>query len=270
MQETLKYIKVLNWGYGGFSPITLNQDFKSSLEQLQKRLALLDELSYEALLVEATSANGKANLEKYKSTDTTFEYQLHFMRDRQQLLEALPTMFKGFKKGVDKFRTDDLWTDEQWREYRVTLNQIENQFEERLRQFAAAYDYKTEQQPEPQQAKESPQEQQPSKIPTIYDNEKERMVFGRALEKGYMKIVNGCYKWHKSKSLLAYMCGKLYCGDKVKEDDYGDELQKGNNQMPASEVKRLFGADVASNRYSLKNPPRQYYLVDDLFKGASK
>lgn len=96
MQETLNYIKVLNWGYGGFcssfeniAPLSLSQDFDSSLEQIEKRLAVVDGLNYNALFVEATSANGKANLLKYQSTDDTIEYSLHFVRDRGQLLEAL-------------------------------------------------------------------------------------------------------------------------------------------------------------------------------------
>lgn len=92
----MNYIKVLSWGYGGFcssfeniAPLSLSQDFDSSLEQIEKRLAVVDGLNYNALFVEATSANGKANLLKYQSTDDTIEYSLHFVRDRGQLLEAL-------------------------------------------------------------------------------------------------------------------------------------------------------------------------------------
>lgn len=127
--------------------------------------------------------------------------------------------------------------------------------------------------PEPQQ-EQTEQEKITPTIPTIYDADKEKLVFGNALQKQYMSLNNGCYNWILTKSLLAYMCGRLYCGDRIKEDesDYSKKYIKGSTQMPAQEVKTLFGVDVASNRYSLKVPPRNSWKVDELFKnnGASK
>lgn len=133
--------------------------------------------------------------------------------------------------------------------------------------------------PEPEQAAPEPQQEHQeattSTIPTINDTDKEKFVFGNALQKQYMKLKNGCYIWTLTKSLLAYMCGRLYCGDRIKEDatDYSKEYVRGNTQMSAKEVKALFGGvDVASNRYSIKAPPRNSWKVDELFKnnGASK
>lgn len=133
--------------------------------------------------------------------------------------------------------------------------------------------------PEPEQAAPEPQQEHTeptaSTIPTINDTDNEKLVFGNALQKQYMTLQEGCYKWTLTKSLLAYMCGRLYCGDRIKEDktDYTKEYVKGNTQMPAQEVKTLFGgADVASNRYSIKAPPRNSWKVDELFKsnGASR
>lgn len=127
--------------------------------------------------------------------------------------------------------------------------------------------------PEPQQEQQRI-EQTASTILTINDTDKEKLVFGNALQKQYMSLDNGSYKWTLSKSLLAYLCGRLYCGDRIKEDesDYRTEYIKGRTQMPAQEVKALFGVDVASNRYSIKTPPRNSWKVDELFKsnGASK
>lgn len=127
--------------------------------------------------------------------------------------------------------------------------------------------------PEPQQELQRI-EQTASTILTINDTDKEKLVFGNALQKQYMSLDNGSYKWTLSKSLLAYLCGRLYCGDRIKEDesDYRTEYIKGRTQMPAQEVKALFGVDVASNRYSIKTPPRNSWKVDELFKsnGASK
>lgn len=38
-------------------------------------------------------------------------------------------------------------------------------------------------------------------------------VFAKAIEAGYMKEEDSHYKWNESKVLLAYMCGRIYCGD---------------------------------------------------------
>lgn len=193
MKETLKYIKVLNWGYGGFAPMTLSTDFAKSLQQVQERLGLLESLNYGALFVEATSANGKANLLKYQSTDDTIEYSLHFMRDRKLLLGAIPTMYNAFKDGADKFKANGLWTYEQWREYRATLSQIEKGLEERLRQFATAYDYSQDGDDPNQQAAPEPQQKDL------------HYYCQKATEKGYLVKVDGGYRratW--TKALLAY------------------------------------------------------------------
>jgi hypothetical protein len=42
-------------------------------------------------------------------------------------------MFRGILNGTDKLRAEGLWTDEQWKEYRATINQIEKDFEDRLK-----------------------------------------------------------------------------------------------------------------------------------------
>lgn len=274
MKETLKYIDILNWGYSGFAPMTLNVDYNKSIEQVEERLALLDALDYDALFVEAIEPNSKATLLKYQSTGNSFEYGLHFMRDRQILLSSIPTMYKAFKEGADRFRADGLWTDEQWKNYMVTLSTLEKAFEDRLTEFATAYDYTEDDTPEPQQ-EQTGTEQTASTIPTIKDTDKERFVFRNALQKQYMTLQSGCYKWCLNKTLLAYMCGRLYCGDRIKEDviDYSKVYIKGKTQMPAQEVKALFGGvDVAANRYSIKAPPRNSWKVDELFErnGASK
>lgn len=196
MKETLKYIEVLNWGYGGFAPMTLGQDFEKSLQQVEERLALLDGLDYGALFVEATSLNGKANLEKYKKTDADFEYQLHFMRDRQILLDAIPTMYKCLKDGADKFRADGLWTDEQWREYRVTLSQVERGFELRLKQFATAYDYNIS------------GDDQKAELPKELNTNEAQRLLDRLCKAGYAKFEKGAYIWTGTTVLCAYFADR--------------------------------------------------------------
>lgn len=243
MKETLKYIEVLNWGYGGFAPMTLGQDFEKSLQQVEERLALLDGLDYGALFVEATSPNGKANLEKYKKTDADFEYQLHFMRDRQILLDAIPTMYKCFKDGADKFRADGLWTDEQWREYRGAICELERAFELRLKQFATAYDYPLSDDPN------SPEPQQSSL----------EYYCQKAIEKGYLTKTDTGYKrviW--SKAQLAYFLNHFLNIDGTFPDkDYC--LMFGESRLSKA-------ADQLRNNETGGGKPRGYEIVDELLQ----
>lgn len=141
MKETLKYIRVLNWGYGGFSPMTLNKDFGKSIQQVNERLEQLESLDEDSLFVEATESNGADNLQKFLNAGTDFEHGLLFMKKKRDLLDSIPTMYIAFKDGADKFKDDGLWTYEQWQEYRASLSQIEKLLENRIKQFAAAYDY---------------------------------------------------------------------------------------------------------------------------------
>lgn len=214
MIETLKYIEVLNWGYGGFAPMTLGQDFEKSLQQVEERLALLDGLDYGALLVEATSPNGKANLLKYQSTEDSIEYSLRFMRDRGQLLEALQPdyyekegekvvlkknpqrMIRPYLNRIDKYRANGLWTDEQWREYRGAICELERAFELRLKQFATAYDYNI-----------SGDDQKAGLPKELNTNEVQRLL-DRLCKAGYAKFEKRAYIWTGTIVLCAYFADK--------------------------------------------------------------
>lgn len=253
MKETLNYIRLLNWGYGGFAPMTLGQDFEKSLQQVQERLALLDGLDYGALLVEATSPNGKANLLKYQSTEDCIEYSLHFMRDRKELLrDHIPTMFIGFKKAVDRYRADGLWTDEQWREYRGAISELERAFELRLKEFATAYDYSLSDDPnnpEPQQGENKQQKDQQQKpqngevvLPDVLNTQKTQVIFDEAIIRGWMQPNGmGGYKWlglkdwkRGKQQQFVYMIGQMYGYKK------GDSGNDGNN-IPCKALEKLFG-----------------------------
>lgn len=124
-----------------------------------------------------------------------------------------------------------------------------------------------EQEQQSQQGEQEQQNEKGKEIPTLKNTDKERLVFGNALMKQYMSLDKDKYKWHKPYNLLAYMCGRLYCGDRVIDIDDTEELKKGHRQMPRTAVKELFsGIDVANNRYSMKEPPTDYWIIDDLFK----
>ena len=40
-----------------------------------------------------------------------------------------------------------------------------------------------------------------------------RTIFAKAIEAGYIEEVGSHYSWKGTKALLAYMCGRIYCGD---------------------------------------------------------
>lgn len=120
-------------------------------------------------------------------------------------------------------------------------------------------------------------------LPTIYDDEEmknlEQRVFYNAINKKYMVLRDDekAYIWKENKqlNLLAYMCGRLYCDDKVvqRQDRYGKyhkKVIKGGRMKKASSIKDLFnGIDIANNRYQLlrnENVPEGYRLIDNLFE----
>ncbi len=113
------------------------------------------------------------------------------------------------------------------------------------------------------------------KIPTIAKTDKEYLMFGEALRKQYMYLENDCYHWTLPKSLLAYMCGYIYCGDRIKKDEDDNEtFIKGGPQFPAKEVTALFsGFDVHNSRYQIirnyklkKELPRGRWKINDLIQ----
>ena len=108
-------------------------------------------------------------------------------------------------------------------------------------------------------------------IPTIAKTDKEYLMFGGALLKQYMYLENDHYHWTLSKALLAFMCGYIYCGDYIKEENDNKELKKGNTQLPVEDVNKLFpGMKVDSNRYVQKAPPRNSWKIEALIKDTKK
>ena len=80
-----------------------------------------------------------------------------------------------------------------------------------------------------------------------------RKVFAKAIEAGYMKEDGTHYKWNESKVLLAYMCGRIYCGDKPipsKFDDKGS-WKFGETFFPDTELNNLF--DISGLGQSRQN-----------------
>jgi len=285
MKETLKYIKVLSLGYGGFATMTLSTDFAKSLQQVQERLGLLDSLNYDALLDEAINGNGKEYLQKYQSTDDTIEYSLHFLRDRKDFLEMLQPdylieidnshkppkpiwqrnpkrMFRWAFDAIDIYKADDVWTEEQWRECKWTLSEIEKGLGDRLRQFATAYDYSLDGDDPNQQATTEPQQ-----ITQEFETDEAKELFRKALVKRLIVIDGNKYKWADSASLYGYFVDKT--SDNL-------NLRHSNNRIPwklygtiiTNHSKMLATAKQAVNDYKNKQlpPPEGDDIVNDICK----
>ncbi len=60
-------------------------------------------------------------------------------------------------------------------------------------------------------------------LPERLDTELARKIFARAIDAGFMEENGAHYKWKLSKALLAYMCGRIYCGDRPTYTDIEDK-----------------------------------------------
>lgn len=104
------------------------------------------------------------------------------------------------------------------------------------------------------------------------NTETARKVFAKAIEAGYMKEEGSHYKWNESKVLLAYMCGRIYCGD-ISVYDKTDEKYYWKfgkyDFFPDSELKVLFGvSDIGQSRQNRKDlaTPKKSQEIDKLFE----
>ena len=82
----------------------------------------------------------------------------------------------------------------------------------------------------------------PDSLPPRLDTELARKVFAKAIEKGYMEEVGSHYSWKDTKALLAYMCGRIYCGDIPEYSKYEQKTfwEFGNGLFPDAELNALF------------------------------
>lgn len=70
-----------------------------------------------------------------------------------------------------------------------------------------------------------------------------RKIFKKAIHEGFMEVQEGKLNWNKSVVLLAYMCGRIYCGDKSefhkRKQKYYWRLGKGG-RFPDGLLQSLF------------------------------
>lgn len=97
-------------------------------------------------------------------------------------------------------------------------------------------------------------------------------VAKKAIEIGLIYVdADGLLVWTDSQTLLAYLCGRMWCGDKaVKNRSVGKSLwAQGKGKFPYNGIKRVFRnasglTDLRRKRRNL-TPPEGFYVVDSLF-----
>lgn len=109
-------------------------------------------------------------------------------------------------------------------------------------------------------------------LPERLDTELARTVFARAIKAGFMEEIGVHYKWKLSKALLAYMCGRIYCGDK---SEYSEKEEKSFWKygslgfFPDVELSALFGqSELGQSRQNRKDMviPQKSHEIDKLFE----
>lgn len=109
-------------------------------------------------------------------------------------------------------------------------------------------------------------------LPERLDTKLARTVFARAIEAGFMEETGTYYKWRLSKALLAYMCGRIYCGDKPEYSEMDEKSfwKFGNlGFFPDAELSVLFGqTELGQSRQNRKDMvvPQKSHEIDKLFE----
>lgn len=113
----------------------------------------------------------------------------------------------------------------------------------------------------------------PQMILSDYDKVKSKgMPFFEAAIAKDLIIENGEHlSWTKSKVLLAYFCGRIYCGDHAQVDTSSNyaEWKTGGCHMPEKELQVLFNeknfCQQRRNRINGRSAPRGYDMIDTLY-----
>lgn len=111
-------------------------------------------------------------------------------------------------------------------------------------------------------------------LPKELDKGNTRYIFNKAIREGFINInKDGTLKWTKTKVLLSYLCGRIYCNDFIKVDDFGENpIWRQCGTLPNAELCKLFNLDKdlnpSRNKLSSGNPPKGYDSIDSLFEAA--
>lgn len=98
-----------------------------------------------------------------------------------------------------------------------------------------------------------------------------RRIFKKAITDEFLEVQDGTLKWNKSVVLLAYVCGRIYCGDKSdflkRKGKYVWRFGKGG-RFPDGALKLVFGIDNlggARRKYKNSSAPDGVEQVDKWF-----
>lgn len=93
-------------------------------------------------------------------------------------------------------------------------------------------------------------------------------LFHKAIEVGLIKSMDGKFHWMRSNVLLAYFCGKIYCGDSVVIDQITKEyvIKRGSAFFPETAICTLFGLrNLGQSRLQIERLPKGHEEIDRLF-----
>ena len=98
-----------------------------------------------------------------------------------------------------------------------------------------------------------------------------RTIFAKAIEAGYIEEVGSHYSWKGTKALLAYMCGRIYCGDKPEYSkiDRKSFWTFGEGLFPDVELGVLFKQNgIGQLRQNRRDEavPNNADIIDKLFR----
>lgn len=117
-------------------------------------------------------------------------------------------------------------------------------------------------------------------LPDELNTDEAKKLFPKAVKAGLMQpLSNGSgYQWNRSNALLAYFCGKIYCGDTLKQEAITEEwkVKRGIGLLPEAALMSLFSnkekqtiKNLGQSRLQLDRPPIGYKDIDILFKEAT-
>jgi hypothetical protein len=115
---------------------------------------------------------------------------------------------------------------------------------------------------------EEPEKRNDVKLPKELNTPKARLYFSKAIEKQYMVIENGAFRWigtndKGNTSELAYFCGKVYNYEHTISGNAGEDF-------PEESLNKLFGVkrlySLLTQVYNAQKPQRWRSLIDSMFE----
>lgn len=126
----------------------------------------------------------------------------------------------------------------------------------------------------PKLTEEAVLEQQPT-LPKELATDEAKAILSKAVAQNILRVANGKYIWNGTNALLAYFCGRLWCGDEVVIDNITKEevLKRGSGFFPEAHLQLIFckpdGSglkNLGQSRRQLDRLPKGHEPITQLFK----